>query len=73
MKRRKERLRQDSIKRIKSYLGLPDGIEGLNLSNLGIYGLGKRRTIQQMADFMGIDLEAQTSRDSSVRFYWWMF
>jgi hypothetical protein len=67
MKQRKERQRQASVKRIKSYLGLLDSLDGLNLSNLGIYGLGKRRTLQQMEDFIGIDLETKKSRPLSVR------
>jgi hypothetical protein len=66
MKHRRERLRQLSLGRIKSYLGLPGGIEGLNLSNLGIYGLGKRRTLQQLADFVGINLATQQARAISV-------
>jgi hypothetical protein len=66
MKTRRERLRKLSIGRIKSYLGLPGGIEGLNLSNLGIYGLGKRRTLQQLAEFVGINLATQKSRAISV-------
>jgi hypothetical protein len=68
MRPRMERFRRAGIQRIKSYLGLPGGIEGLNLSNLGIYGLGKRRSIQQMAKFVGIEMETQKSRPQSVRF-----
>lgn len=67
MKPRRERLRTASVQRVKSYLGLPGGLEGLRLDNLGIYGLGKRRTLQQMSEFMELDLEAQKSRPLSVR------
>eukprot|EP00339_Tiarina_fusa_P005024 CAMPEP_0117014916 /NCGR_PEP_ID=MMETSP0472-20121206/12010_1 /TAXON_ID=693140 ORGANISM="Tiarina fusus, Strain LIS" /NCGR_SAMPLE_ID=MMETSP0472 /ASSEMBLY_ACC=CAM_ASM_000603 /LENGTH=492 /DNA_ID=CAMNT_0004718591 /DNA_START=24 /DNA_END=1499 /DNA_ORIENTATION=- len=66
MKRRKERFRKQAVERIKSYLWLPGGTEGMNLSNLGIYGLGKRRTLKQLADFVGIDLETQESRSDSM-------
>jgi len=66
MKPRRERLRTASVQRVKSYLGLPGGLEGLRLDNLGIYGLGKRRTLQQMSEFMELDLEAQKSRPLSL-------
>jgi hypothetical protein len=62
MKNRRERLRIEAIARIKRYLELPGGTEGLNPANLGIYGLGKRRTLKQMAEFIGIDMDEQRSR-----------
>ena len=62
MKQRRERLRLDAIARIKGYLELPGAKEGMNPANLGIYGLGKRRTLKQMADFVGIDMDQQKGR-----------
>ena len=67
MKQRRERLRQASIRRVKSYLMLPDGIPDLNLANLGIYGLGKRRTLKQLEQFVDIKLAAQKNRPREVR------
>jgi hypothetical protein len=52
---------------IRTYLGAPDGLEDYNLSNLGIYGLGKRRTIKQLEDFMKIQMATKTSRPQGVR------
>lgn len=67
MKPWKQRLRDQSLRRIRTYLELPNGIdEMLKLDNLGIYGLGKRRTLQQLNDFVGIDLTKEQSRPSSV-------
>jgi hypothetical protein len=52
----------------RTYLGAPDGLEDYNLSNLGIYGLGKRRTIKQLEDFMKIQMATKTSfRPQGVR------
>ena len=59
MKQRRERIRVQSLKRIRTYLQLPDGDPDLDLNNLGIYGVGKRRTMKQLADFVGIDLGKQ--------------
>lgn len=67
LKPRFERYRQASLMRVRSYLELPNGLEGYNLANLGIYGLGKRRTLQQLAQFARIDLTTQSSRVESVR------
>ena len=66
MKRRRERLRLESIKRIKSFLQLPEGDKDLNLANLGIYGLGKRRTLQQFSQFLGVDMVNQIGRPDTV-------
>eukprot|EP00934_Nitzschia_sp_Nitz4_P000931 Nitzschia sp. Nitz4//scaffold82_size85912//42151//44131//NITZ4_005142-RA/size85912-snap-gene-0.140-mRNA-1//-1//CDS//3329558838//931//frame0 len=57
-----ERFRQSALKRVRSILNLPKGDETLNVANVGIYGLGKRRTLQQLADFVRIDMESQVSR-----------
>lgn len=66
MRQRRERIRDRSLRRLRSYLQLPNGLEGLRLDNLGIYGLGKRRSLKQMADFVGIDMETQKSRPATV-------
>ena len=67
LKPRFERFRQASLKRIRTHLELPDGLEGYNLANLGIYGLGKRRSLKQLATFTGIDFESKSSRPETVR------
>eukprot|EP00980_Cylindrotheca_fusiformis_P001357 scaffold338_cov116-Cylindrotheca_fusiformis.AAC.22 len=56
------RFREDALKRIRTYLGAPDGLEDFNLSNLGIYGLGKRRTLKQLEEFMKIQISTKTGR-----------
>jgi hypothetical protein len=47
-----------SIERIKSFLHIdnPDTTES-DLANLGIYGLGKRRSLAQLQDFVGFNLQ----------------
>lgn len=70
MKPWKQRLREKSLRRIRTYLELPNGIdEDFKLDNLGIYGLGKRRDLKQLNDFVGIDLMKQQSRPSSVSLF----
>jgi hypothetical protein len=67
MKPWKQRLRNKSLDRIRTYLELPTAVdENLKLDNLGIYGLGKRRTLKQLDEFVGIDLVKQQSRPSTV-------
>lgn len=42
---------------MKTILQLPGGeIDANDQANLGIYGLGKRRTLEQLSDFAGLDL-----------------
>jgi hypothetical protein len=57
-KQRRGRLRQESLERIKSFLHIPGAEETSEtaLANMGIYGLGKRRSLAQLMDFAGIDL-----------------
>jgi hypothetical protein len=66
------KVRVTSIERIKSFLRIdnPDTHES-DLANLGIYGLGKRRSLAQLQDFVGINLhtnkfdkEVRTKRQS---------
>jgi hypothetical protein len=67
MKPRYQRKRKASIERIKAYLNLSEGENNMNLANLGIYGLGKRRTMKQLSDFVGLDMEHQKGRSPTVR------
>ncbi|CAJ1966491.1 unnamed protein product [Cylindrotheca closterium] len=57
-----QRHKDEALKRIRSYLGAPDALEDYNLANLGIYGLGKRRTLQQLEKFLQIDIANQVPR-----------
>jgi len=67
LKPRFERFRRAALNRVRSYLELPRGLEGYNLANLGIYGLGKRRSLHQLAEFCRIDMTTQGSRPQTVR------
>lgn len=63
----KRRIKNKSLNRVRSYLEIPDaGGPGFKLDNLGIYGLGKRRSLKQLNEFVGIDLAKQQSRPDSV-------
>lgn len=55
---------EKSLERIRSVLGVSRNIEGSfeKLDNLGIYGIGNRRTLKQLGDFVGIDLDEQQPR-----------
>jgi hypothetical protein len=68
MKQRRQRLRDKSLRRIRTFLELPDSEPGLKVDNMGIYGLGKRRTLKQLNEFVGIDLAEQKSRPADVSF-----
>lgn len=58
-KRQRDRFRQASLVRVKTILQLSGGESGINdQANLGIYGLGTRRTLDQLDDFAGLDLKA---------------
>jgi hypothetical protein len=53
-KHRRERVRIRSLTRIKTALELKEGDESNTArANLGIYGIGKRRTLAQLDDFVG--------------------
>lgn len=59
-KRQRDRFRQTSIVRVKTILQVPGGKTDVNdQANLGIYGLGKRRTLDQLNAFAGLNLQAQ--------------
>lgn len=57
-KRQRDRFRKGSITRVKTMLQLPGGVTGDEAqANLGIYGLGQRRTVEQLAAFTNIDVD----------------
>jgi len=59
-KRQRTRLRQVSIRRVKTALHLKDGEQNeAAQANLGLYGLGKRRSISLLNDFANVDLRRQ--------------
>jgi len=68
-KQRRERIRAQSLVRTKTFLGISSH-DGVNLevahANLGIYGLGKRRTLKQLEDFVGIDLAKKQGTKKAV-------
>lgn len=56
-KRQRERFRLSSLARVKTILQMPGGESDVNdQANLGIYGLGKRRSLEQLNAFTGLDL-----------------
>jgi hypothetical protein len=56
--RQRDRFRQSSIARVKTILQMPGGeTDELDRANLGIYGLGKRRSLQQLSEFVNVDLQ----------------
>ena len=68
MKPRRGNARQASLARIKSFLHIqgPEDTTETALANMGIYGLGKRRSLAQLMDFVGIDMNTMTV-DTPVR------
>jgi len=68
LKPRFERFRIAALRRIRTFLELPNGIENFNRANLGIYGLGKRRTLKQLADFVRIDMDTKKDREDWVSY-----
>ncbi|OEU09284.1 hypothetical protein FRACYDRAFT_277408 [Fragilariopsis cylindrus CCMP1102] len=66
-KKRKDRALAISLRRIRSYLEiLGDEDIGVKLDNMGIYGLGKRRTLNQLNEFVGIELSTEQSRSEDL-------
>ena len=68
---------KNSLRRIRSYLEIPfaeDEVSAEKLDNLGIYGIGKRRSLKELNEFVGIDLETMTSRspDAPCGNYKWV-
>jgi len=57
-RQRRERIRARSLLRIKTTLELKDGDPtDTAKANLGIYGIGKRRTLAQFSNFVGINMQ----------------
>ena len=72
-KQRRERIRAESLHRIKLFLGMytPDGVSAdVAQANLGIYGVGKRRTLKQLEDFVGISLAKGQGNKGVSEFKW---
>lgn len=55
-KRQHNRLKVQSLERIKTMAHIKDDQSDTVRANMGIYGIGKRRTINQLNEFVGIDL-----------------
>lgn len=66
-RQRRERLRNESLHRVHTMLQIPGGDSSETAqANLGVYGLGRRRTIQQLMDFVGIDLVKKTGNRGHI-------
>ena len=62
--RKNERERKESLTRIKTLLQLPGGDnDEAAMGNLGVYGLGRRRTLSQLEAFCGIDLGGRNTAE----------
>eukprot|EP00529_Nitzschia_sp_RCC80_P023786 CAMPEP_0113522820 /NCGR_PEP_ID=MMETSP0014_2-20120614/45390_1 /TAXON_ID=2857 /ORGANISM="Nitzschia sp." /LENGTH=465 /DNA_ID=CAMNT_0000420897 /DNA_START=119 /DNA_END=1512 /DNA_ORIENTATION=+ /assembly_acc=CAM_ASM_000159 len=62
MKPRYQRFRDIGIRRMRTFLGFKDGLEDFKVDNLGIYGIGKRRSLEQLGNFIGIDMSTPRKR-----------
>lgn len=63
-KQRRDRIRARSLTRIKTALELKEGDPtDAGKANLGIYGIGKRRTLEQLSDFVGINMAEGTGNE----------
>mmetsp|Transcript_5405 Transcript_5405/g.7964 ORF Transcript_5405/g.7964 Transcript_5405/m.7964 type:complete len:509 (+) Transcript_5405:59-1585(+) len=61
-----EILRELSIHRLKTLLQMPAGDHSeVVQANFGLYGLGKRRSMEQFAEFIGVDFESTKLKISS--------
>ncbi|VEU33397.1 unnamed protein product [Pseudo-nitzschia multistriata] len=74
---RKSIVREKSLKRIRSFLEIQSQDDDDSVmekpNNLGIYGIGKRRSLSQLNAFVGITLNEQVSRSSEIpcgNFHW---
>ena len=53
--RQRERFRKEALQRVKTLVSLEGGLTTHKAqANMGIYGIGKRRTVQQLLDFTGV-------------------
>lgn len=66
MKPRFARFRDHGIRRVRTFLGFRDGLENFKVDNLGIYGVGKRRSLEQLGQFIGIDMTGPRKRPAEV-------
>jgi len=67
-RQRRERIRNRSLHRIRTSLELKDGDPtDTGKANMGIYGIGKRRSIAQLNDFVGVNLAAGTGNAQSLK------
>ena len=65
---RRDRIRNRSLLRIQTSMELKDGDPSdAAKANMGIYGIGKRRTLAQLNEFVGIDM-AQGIGNEKVSF-----
>jgi hypothetical protein len=54
-KRQRDRFRKEALVRAKTLIQLPDGMTSSSAkANMGIYGIGKRRTLQHLMEFVGV-------------------
>jgi hypothetical protein len=59
--RQKQRFRLSAIRRAKKILSsLEEDLPESNLANLGLYGLGKRRSLEQLERFTNVNLKLRT-------------
>jgi hypothetical protein len=66
VKRRRDRFREAAIKRVKTVLQMQDGDSSIqSQSNLGIYGIGKRRSLAQFEKFVNMDLMRRLGNEDS--------
>lgn len=64
----KPRIRNIALKRMRTLLQIRGGESSQSAqANLGLFGLGKRRTMRQLMDFVGIDLIRQSGNDKELR------
>merc|ERR1719410_158550 len=66
----KERLA--SLQRIKTLLMLSDGEGEEAHANLGLYGLGKRRSLKDLMTFSGIDLDNHLVKETNCGLHSWV-
>jgi hypothetical protein len=60
-KQHRDRVRARSLERIKTAIEVKDGNPSDSAkANLGIYGIGKRRSLAQLNEFVGINLSTGT-------------
>jgi len=66
-KHQKDRFRKEAVTRAKTIIQLPGGDPTVTAqANLGLYGLGKRRTLQQLFEFGRIKVENDVGNTGKV-------